>query len=302
MILKQTPDNLFTGENFIIHFKSAKYQSPELVMPLSVCFAISGPAEYKTESGEYRLSNNYLIINSGQKCAWKLNASHKIESLTVCFENKFVNEVLENLVIPEDRLFHSFRTKNSQPMQFMEKLYPIDNFVMPVVMKMRIASNVSFEDKEWWEEQFYELLTKMLIVHRSIYKDVEKLPSAKLSTKTELYKKIWKAKEYIDTSFKEELSLQRIAEEACISRFHFLRLFKEIFNETPHQYISRRRIETATDLLSRTDLPVTQICNEVGFDSLSSFSWLFKQRLGFSPEAFRTMFKSQMRKLAISKK
>lgn len=302
MILNHTPDDLFTGENFIIHFKSAKYQSPELVMPLCVCFAISGPAEYKTESSEYMLSNNYLIINSGQKCSWKISSSHKIESLTVCFENNFVNEVLNNLVIPEDRLFHSFRTKNTQPLQFMEKLYPIDNYVMPVVMKMRIASNVLFEDKEWWEEQFYELLTKMLVVHRNIYKDVEKLPSAKLSTKTELYKKIWKAKEFIDVSFKEELSLKKIAEEACISRFHFLRLFKEIFNETPHQYVSRKRIENATNLLSSTDMPVTQICNEVGFDSLSSFSWLFKQRLGFSPEAFRILFKSQMRKLAISKK
>jgi hypothetical protein len=57
MVLKQTPDNLFTGKNFIIHFKSAKYQSPELVMPLCVCFAISGPAKYKTESGEYSLSS-----------------------------------------------------------------------------------------------------------------------------------------------------------------------------------------------------------------------------------------------------
>jgi AraC-like DNA-binding protein len=302
MILKHIPEKFEAGCNYFVHFKTGKFTQPEFITPLSVSFILNGNAIFKTASGEYNLNRNYLIINAGQTCSWKIDLPNKAESISVYLSNSFAEEVLENLVIPEDKLFHPFISKHKQPVHFLEKLYPLDNYVMPVVMKMRIASNVSYEDYEWWEEQFYELLTKILIVHRNIYKDVEKLPPVKLSTKTELYKKIWKAKEFIDRDYKEHLTLDKISETACISRFHFLRIFKQVFNETPHQYISNKRIESAMDLLSNTNRSVTEICNEVGFDSLSSFSWLFKQKLGFSPETFRTMFRKHTSKLAISKK
>ncbi|RPI19741.1 MAG: AraC family transcriptional regulator [Ignavibacteriae bacterium] len=302
MLLKQPPDKISPEQNCFVHFKTSKYNCPEHITTLTVKFALNGSAHYKTPSGDYILNNNYLIINAGQTCSYQIDSSQKVESISVYFNSDFVNEVLGNLITPEDKIFHPFITKNHQPIHFFERLYSIDNFVMPVVMKMRIASNVSYEDPCWWEEQYYELLTKMLLVHRNIYKEVEKLPPVKLSTKTELYKKIWKAKEFIDSSFKETITLEKIAEAACISRYHFLRLFKEVFSETPYQYISRKRIEYAMNLLSNTNMPVTQICNEVGFDSLSSFSWLYKQKMGFSPETFRTMFRKHTTKLAISKK
>lgn len=311
MILKHHTDSLDFDRNIFVHLKTSRLKIHEHTTPLTVKLAIQGTVNYKTSYGEYKVNRNYLVINAGEKCSGYINSSTKVESLSVYLCPEFVREVLENLVTREDKLLNRAIRSNGQPIQFFEKLYPIDNFVMPVIMKMRIASNVGFEDQEWWEEQFYELLVKMLLIHRKIYKEVEKLPSIKFSTKTELYKRVWKAKEFIDSCFKESLSLSRISSEACISRYHFLRVFKEIFNETPHQYITRKRLEGAADLLSRTEMSVTQVSNEVGFDSLSSFSWLFKQRLGLSPDTFRGMFKSHTQtnrrpilteKLAISKK
>jgi len=73
----------------------------------------------------------------------------------------------------------------------------------------------------------------------------------------------------------------------AVDESSFLRTFKQIFHLTPHQYLTQLRLEQARKLLTRSDLPVTDICFSVGFESPGSFSWLFRRRVGCSPEAFR---------------
>ena len=91
----------------------------------------------------------------------------------------------------------------------------------------------------------------------------------------EVYKKIVMAKLYIDERFHEVIDLDRIAREACLSRFHFHRLFTRIYRVTPHQYLTRKRIEQARIALAGKTHTVTEICAEVGFESVGSFSTLF---------------------------
>lgn len=84
-----------------------------------------------------------------------------------------------------------------------------------------------------------------------------------------------------------QVTVEELAERANLSPFHFLRSFQERFQETPHQYLIRLRLEFAQRLLQETDRSVTDICLEVGFSSLGSFSKNFKRRLGRSPSAYR---------------
>ena len=103
----------------------------------------------------------------------------------------------------------------------------------------------------------------------------------------EVYKKIVTAKLYIDERFHEPIDLDRIAREACLSRFHFHRLFTSIYRITPHQYLTRKRIEQARKALAGKALTVTEICAEVGFESIGSFSTLFKRTIGHAPNNYR---------------
>ena len=82
-------------------------------------------------------------------------------------------------------------------------------------------------------------------------------------------------------------SVRRVAEEVAISPFHFIRQFEAVFGVTPHQLRTRVRIERAKELLATHELSVTEICMEVGFSSLGSFSELFTRRVGISPSAYR---------------
>jgi AraC family transcriptional regulator len=92
----------------------------------------------------------------------------------------------------------------------------------------------------------------------------------------------------MESSLDSSLPLEEVAAQSCLSPFHLHRLFARAFGETPHQYLVRRRIERAADLLARTDTPVTLICLECGFQSLGSFSSLFRKRLGASPMQYRS--------------
>src|SRR5215210_2780158 len=87
----------------------------------------------------------------------------------------------------------------------------------------------------------------------------------------ETLQRLGRARDFIDHCYDHPLSLDQISEKACFSRYHFLRLFRQAFNKTPHQYLIERRIEKAKELLSDDDLRVTDVCFEVGFQSLGSF-------------------------------
>ena len=82
-------------------------------------------------------------------------------------------------------------------------------------------------------------------------------------------------------------SLNEAAYEACLSPFHFHRLFSNTFGQTPHEFLTARRLEEAKRLLTRTDMTVTEICFELGYSSLGSFSTLFQRQVGCSPTDYR---------------
>lgn len=103
----------------------------------------------------------------------------------------------------------------------------------------------------------------------------------------DVYRKVISAKLYIDENFQEIIDLDSIARHACMSRFHFHRMFTRIYKRTPHQYLTRKRIEQAQRWLAGKDLSVSEICNNVGFESIGSFSVLFKKEIGAAPLYYR---------------
>jgi AraC-like DNA-binding protein len=111
------------------------------------------------------------------------------------------------------------------------------------------------------------------------------MPSEALP-KLDLYRRIVQAKLFIDSNFAEEIDAGEIADEACYSKFHFIRTFKEIYGRTPHQYLTHVRVEKAKEMLGK-GTSVTETCLAVGFDSLASFTGLFKRRTGFTPSEYQ---------------
>jgi len=101
-----------------------------------------------------------------------------------------------------------------------------------------------------------------------------------------LYRRIVQAKLFIDQHYAEPLDLSAIADEACFSKFHFVRLFKSAYGRTPHHYLIKVRIDHAQGLLAK-DVPVAEVSMRVGFESSTSFAALFKKQTGMSPSVYQ---------------
>jgi len=96
-----------------------------------------------------------------------------------------------------------------------------------------------------------------------------------------------KVKKLINTRFYEQLPLDQIADEACLSSFHFSRIFKNLTRFSPHQYLLEQRIHYASLLLENTDIAIAEIGYLAGFNSKEHFSSLFRQKTFLSPSSFR---------------
>src|SRR5688572_24888479 len=102
-----------------------------------------------------------------------------------------------------------------------------------------------------------------------------------------LNRRVLRAHDAMDRAYAEPLDVRAVAAVAHLSEAHFIRSFRAVFGETPHRYLQRRRVERSMFLLRETDRNVTDICFDVGFTSLGTFSRTFWEIVGETPSDYR---------------
>ncbi|HEV2480081.1 MAG TPA: AraC family transcriptional regulator [Puia sp.] len=111
-----------------------------------------------------------------------------------------------------------------------------------------------------------------------------------------LYKRIVQAKLFIDHHYAEKIDLDNISDQACFSKFHFIRLFKSLYGRTPHNYLLKIRIERSRLLLSEGHC-VFDVSLMTGFDSPTSFTAAFKKSVGEAPSRFKERQRTRQRNI-----
>jgi transcriptional regulator GlxA family with amidase domain len=100
-------------------------------------------------------------------------------------------------------------------------------------------------------------------------------------------RRMLRARDAMDRAYAEPLNVPELARLVHVSEAHFIRTFRATFGETPYRYLQRRRVERAMFLLRQSDRSVTEICLDVGFVSLGTFSRTFRDIVGESPSEYR---------------
>ena len=103
----------------------------------------------------------------------------------------------------------------------------------------------------------------------------------------EFNRRLLRARDAMDRAYAEPLDVRAVAAVAHVSPAHFIRSFHAVFGETPHRYLQRRRVERSMFLLRGTDRTVTDVCFDVGFTSLGTFSRTFRRIVGETPSGYR---------------
>ena len=100
-------------------------------------------------------------------------------------------------------------------------------------------------------------------------------------------RRMLRARDAMDRAYAQPLDIPALAKIAVVSEAHFIRSFRATFGETPHRYLQRRRIERSMFLLRESDRSLTDICLDVGFNSMGTFSRTFREIVGVAPSEYR---------------
>ncbi len=100
-------------------------------------------------------------------------------------------------------------------------------------------------------------------------------------------RRMLRARDAMDRAYADQLDIAALSSIAAVSEAHFIRVFHATFGETPHRYLQRRRVERAMFMLRETDKNITEVCLDVGFNSLGTFSRTFTAIVGQTPSAYR---------------
>jgi AraC-like DNA-binding protein len=116
------------------------------------------------------------------------------------------------------------------------------------------------------------------------------MPQGQLSAalvNDDTFRRLCRARDLLAEQYQSQILLEATAREACLSPFHFHRLFRATFGETPHDFLTRRRMDRARHLLASGEMTVTEVCLEVGYSSLGSFSTKFQSLAGVPPTQYQ---------------
>jgi AraC family transcriptional regulator len=273
--------------NVIINARTKFSHRPNIRGTLSLFTNISGTSFCKVDKHEVKINQQYYFLsNQDEEYTLNIDNQQVTETFNIHFGENLLEEVYEGLLTPADKMLDQ-KFEATRAVNFFNQLYFRDEMCNRLIFNIYQENKLGNFNSLWFEEQITQLLIYLLNNHRQVLKKVALLPPLKISTKLEMYKRLTLVRDYLHTYPEQNPDLDSLANLACLSKFHFLRLFKMAFGISPYQYLQNLRIEIAQELLMHTSLAINEIALKLGFENSSSFSRLFFQRMKIYPQSFR---------------
>jgi len=270
----------------VLNGRGTRYEVNDYRTTLSLKSVVRGAARYHTPQGHYLLtSDSFLILNDGQRYSLEFEGHGSTRTETLCpfFQPGFLEQAAANIL--DDDLDDIDQA--APALDFCERLYPKTGEVARVLADMHAGLSCPQASAPWFEDRMYALAESLAGLRLQVRGEAETFPGLRPATRMELYRRLHRGRDFLLSCYDQPLTVSAAARVATLSPFHFQRMFKLAFGRTPMQYLQQTRLEAARRLLVHTGDDVTAICFAVGFESLGSFSWLFRKRFGVSPRAFR---------------
>ena len=240
---------------------------------LSIKVARGGRERYFIDGRSIAVDDDsYLILNDNRVYASRFESNVEIESFAIFFRPGLAEEVYGALNQTVERALADGGAEAPRPVEFAETLQPHDSVVTPALRYVQYGVNAGVDDADWYEEQFQFLLERMLAHHRRLTERVQRLPALKSATQREIHRRLALAVDLVHSAFDRDIGLADMAQAACLSKFHFLRLFTELHGITPHAYLQRKRALAASRLLDKASLTASEVAERVGFNSRSTMA------------------------------
>jgi AraC family transcriptional regulator len=253
------------SQNAIVAGRSLRHHLDPIEGTLSIKTTLEGHATWHTREGRFEVSpDTCLVLNEGQSYGLEIDSAVPVQTFCVFF-----------------------RPGTIESFGFFERLR-----ITPAELRQPLARL-----KTLWREESTdgleadEALLDLAAGLRSSetgQMERENLSHASPGTREEVFRQLNRARDFALAHLHSRVTLDDMALAACLSTFHFHRLHREAFGETPHDFVTRAKIQRAMRLL-RSGQDVGEVSLSLGFESVPTFTRLFKSRLGVTPGAFKML-------------
>jgi AraC-like DNA-binding protein len=266
----------FSDHTLVTETTVRPYACPEHIPGPGILTMLAGNGRYVVNREMMTLdSHQYLLIDRGSRLS--IHLPHPgVQPLFLFFHADMVSKAL---------------AKQQADLCWLERLHPM-NAVLAERLQwlVRLGNNCSSFSALKADAMIRDILQEFIRQALAADQESDRLPVTRRSTRIELFKRLSLAREYILANYSAPVSLDDMAEKAMLNSQHFLRMFRDFYGITPHRYVIDVRLSAAKQLLTNTKEPVSAICRQTGFESLSSFSGLFRQRFGAAPSLYRKKY------------
>ena len=271
--------------NVILNVSATNIVRDNIRGPLSLFTNISGTSIVEISNRRVPVTEEFFFLtNQDQYYTLEVDKGKRAETFNIHFGEYFCEQVFNSLSQNPDQLLDNHFQLSSGRVEFHNKLYHHDAATQRLIMEIR---NKAGEGSIWLEEKLYRLIENLLKKEIDLVRIKSRLPALKSSTREEILKRMLVVSDYIYAHLDEDVSLEDLAIVGCISKFHFLRLFKIAFDKTPYQFINEERVRRGRRMIQHTKFSINEIAHSLGFSNASSFSRMFFNQTGAYPTQLR---------------
>lgn len=265
-------------ENALVCGRAVRAEYATFEQTLSIKMATGGRERYFLAHREVSVDDdNLLVLNEGSRYGSLLAGHAPAFSFAVFFRPGMHAEVVSARQQRLGAVLDGTVPAPRAPRPFSEHLRRHDRRLTPLLQHLRAEALAGERDEGWLEQRLALLLDAMLDAEADGDRPIEHLQAVRRSTRAELARRLRLAADFIESCHSEPITLDRIAEVACLSRFHFVRHFHRFYGHTPHDHLLHKRVRAARRMLASGAEDREAVALRCGFGSRSAL-WRALQR------------------------
>ena len=273
--------------NVLMRPRAPRYVSRGFPGPFSLKGVVEGEAVWTVEGRRFRVTPGvWLLLDRGQAYDIEVDTLEPSQTFVIFFADALHAEVASTRLRPLTALIDDPDARTPAELTITDRLWPDAPGLAAAAGRAMAAMDEQADDGRW-DALLRGVLDACADLVARTETEAARIAAARPATRAELHRRLLRGRACLEDALTAPFDLTAAAREACLAPHHFHRTFRAAFDETPYRFVARRRLELARRLLARTDLPVAEVCAEVGYESLPSFTSAFRRAVGRTPAAYR---------------
>jgi len=230
-----------------------EYNTKKATSELSLKLVKNGEEHYCVDGFNYKLkANDLLLVNSGESIETIVDSKNTTTGICIFPPESLVSEAIHSTTRSWDEaLDRNVQSGNARITTHMFRMESAKNTAQYIKNQLPWLEDGSIKSNSWWLEFYVALAENIASDQRGVAQKFSRIQAIKMQTREELYRRLSMAREYIHDHRFESISIDELASLTMMSKFHFLRSFKAMFNTTPYGYLLELKLAAAREFLEK---------------------------------------------------